>query len=359
MQLANMVRYKMGWARPSGPEHGVVLSSRIRMARNLKSLPFPCRAKEKDAARVLQEVFEAAAKSPSLKDAARIALKEIDATDRAFLVERHLISNDLASQPRFRGVVVGDQDRLSLMVNEEDHIRLQGIDSGLCLKELLGAVDAVDDELAASLDIAFHPRWGFLTACPTNTGTGLRASSLVHLAGLHLTGELQGVLKKLSRFGLIARGLYGEGTKVMGDFYQISNAVALGPSEVKIIQAVSEVVAELVKQEIRAREELSSGSSKARLEDMVYRSLGVLTSARLIGYEETMQHLSHVRIGLSLGWRFPADLSTINEMIVLAQPAHIEMLTGKPLTDEDRDLLRAALLRRRLRAPAEDRADRS
>ncbi|MFH1725667.1 MAG: protein arginine kinase [Elusimicrobiota bacterium] len=348
MRLGNMLHHKMGWALPAGPNHEVVLSSRVRLARNLADRPFPGRAGAEDSAAVLATVADVVRKSKSLGNAAQITLEELAPLDRSFLVERHLISNLLASEPKGRAVIVGDRDILSLMINEEDHLRLQGIDSGLCLKELLGKTGALDSELSESLDIAYHLEWGYLAACPTNLGTGLRASTLVHLPGLTLTGQINRVLDGLSRLGVIARGLYGEGTKVMGDFYQISNATSLGPAEGAIVEDMTNVVGILIQKENEARSELSDGTRKLRLEDLVYRSLGILGNARMVTYEETMQHLSYVRMGLSLGWKLPASLDTVNELIVLAQPAHIQMLAGKELDSMDRDFLRATLLRRKL-----------
>lgn len=349
MILSAMLRVKMAWARPTGPRHEVVLSSRLRLARNLRGRTFPLRARHDDLAAVLKAVFGAASSSRSLSKAARVRLDEVDAVDRDFLVERRLASRLLIKEPEARGVVVGEREVLSVMVNEEDHLRLQGIDSGLCLEELFGAVSAADDELAASLDLAFHPAWGFSTACPTNVGTGLRASALVHLPGLALSGQVNGVLQRLGAAGLIARGHYGEGTKVLGDFYQVSNARSLGVSEADIARVVTGAVESLVRAESKARTELLNGLGKTRLEDFVYRSMGALANARLITYEEAMQHLSYARLGLSLGWELPADLTTVNELTVLAQPGHVQMLAGKELDGADRDFLRATLLRGKLK----------
>lgn len=348
MQLKNMLRYKMNWARPTGPDHEVALSSRIRIARNLAGHLFPQRADKKGLKAVLSATFKASEKSGALGKAARIRLDAVDPLDRLFLVERHLVSNLLASVPHARGVVVGDGEVLSLMVNEEDHLRLQGIDSGLCLESLLGAVGRLDDELAAELKPAFDSKWGYLASCPTNTGTGLRASCLVHLPGLALTGEINRVLDGLSRLGVVARGLYGEGTKVMGDFYQISNAAALGPPEEEIAAGITHVVQSLISREKEARKALLSGQ-KTRSEDLVYRSRGVLSSARMISFEETMQHLSYIRMGTAMGLKLGTDLKTINELLVLIRPAHIQMLAGKELPAGDRDFLRATLLRRKFK----------
>jgi protein arginine kinase len=346
MQLKNMLQFKMSWARASGPYSDVALSSRVRLARNLKSHPFPCRADAEALSAVRNEVFNAA-KDTRLKDAARIELEEVTAIDRLFLLERHLISPVLAKQPENRGVLVGEDEELSLMVNEEDHLRLQGIDSGLCLSELAKTVLAADDELSRRLKVAFQPQWGFLTACPTNTGTGMRASVLVHLPALALTGEINRILDGLSRLGIITRGLYGEGTRVMGDFYQISNSTALGLSEIEIVDAITRVVDSLIQKETAARHNLIGGARKLRLEDLVYRALGVLGSARMLAYEESLQHLSYVRMGLTLGWKMPTDINTVNELLVLGQPAHIQMLAAKKLDTGDRDFLRATLFRRK------------
>ncbi|MFH2201480.1 MAG: protein arginine kinase [Elusimicrobiota bacterium] len=349
MQLKNMLQFKMSWARPTGPHNDVVLSSRIRLARNLEGRRFPPTADADSARAVLDSVFAAAAAHPPLAKAARIELDTVEPIDRFFLVERHLISNRLASSPQRRGVVVGDQEILSIMVNEEDHMRLQGIDSGLCLPELHQTVDALDDDLSARLKIAYDKKWGYLTSCPTNAGTGLRASCLVHLPGLGMTGQINPLLASLKKIGITARGLYGEGTQVMGDFYQLSNNVTLGPSEKGIIGGITKMVKSLIRKETEARASLSSGGRKLRLEDLVYRSLGILTQARSISFEETLRHLSFLRMGLSLGWKMPADMRVVNELFVLVQPIHIQVLAGKALDPTDQDFLRATLLRRRIK----------
>ncbi|MBI3296529.1 MAG: ATP--guanido phosphotransferase [Elusimicrobia bacterium] len=350
MILSAMLRVKMAWARPTGPRHEVVLSSRLRLARNLKGRSFPPRARHDDLAAVLKSVFAAAAAAPALAKAARVRLDEVDAVDREFMVERRLASRALVREPQARGVVVGEREVLSVMVNEEDHLRIQGIDSGLCLEDLLSQVSAADDQLSASLDLAFSPAWGYSTACPTNVGTGLRASALVHLPGLALSGQVNGVLQRLGAAGMIARGHYGEGTKVLGDFYQVANARSLGVSEAEIVEAVGAAVESLVRAESKARTELLHGLGKTRLEDLVYRSMGALAHARLVTYEEAMQHLSYARLGLSLGWELPADLTTVNELTVLSQPGHVQMLAGKELKGADRDFLRATLLRGKLKS---------
>lgn len=344
-----MLHFKMNWARPHGPHSDIVLSSRVRLARNLRGRPFPNRANPKSFQTIRDLIFNAAESCPELSKAARILIDSIDPLDRFFLVERRLISNRLASHPKSRGVLVGDKEVLSLMVNEEDHLRLQGIDSGLCLEDLRASVDKMDDGLAGSLHFAFETKWGYLTACPTNAGTGLRASCLVHLPGLSLTGQLADVLKGLSQLGITARGIYGEGTEALGDFYQLSNTATLGPSQADITSSITRIMAGLLRKETDARADLSTGEQRVRLEDLVYRALGLLAHARAMTFDETMRHLSLVRMGLSLKWKLPADLKTVNELLVLTQPAHIQMLAGKVLDPTDRDFLRATLLRRKFK----------
>jgi protein arginine kinase len=342
-----MLRYKMAWARPDGPENAVVLSSRVRLARNVEGKPFPARSSENDLAGVLKSAFDAAAET-RLKDAARVELSDVTPLERHFLVERKLISRGHAESPAGRGVLVGDRDAMSVMVNEEDHLRLQNIDSGLCLARLWDEASALDDDFAERLPFSYRPKWGYLTCCPTNAGTGMRASCLVHLPGLTVTGRIESVLRGLERLGVLVRGLYGEGTRVLGDFYQVSNRTALGDPEEKIVDGVTAVVRGLIAKEREAREELAAGDRKLKLEDLVYRSLGLLSNARLLTYEETMHHLSYVRMGLALDWKLPTDLAEVNELLVLAQPAHIQMLAGKTLDRKDREFLRSTLVRRKL-----------
>ncbi|MBI4424165.1 MAG: ATP--guanido phosphotransferase [Elusimicrobia bacterium] len=351
MTLQNMLKVKMGWVIPTGPFHEVVLSSRVRVARNLRRQPFPASANPKAAAAVVTAAFEAARKTHALKPAAYLKLEELEPVERLFLVERRLVSQTLALEPKNRAAVVGEREILSAMVNEEDHLRLQAVDSGLCVGPLWTQLDRLDEELSDSLDYATDPRWGYLTACPTNTGTGLRASALAHLPALSLTGELNGVLQGLPRLGLSARGMYGEGTKVIGDFYQISNATALGRAEGTIVEEVRAAVTALVQREQSGRERLARGSHRTRLEDLVYRGLGAMSQARCISFEETMQHLSYVRLALTLGWKVPATFELLNDLVMLCQPAHIQMLAGRELEAADRDLLRATLLRKKFKAP--------
>ncbi|HVE13779.1 MAG TPA: ATP--guanido phosphotransferase [Elusimicrobiota bacterium] len=347
MKLGAMLRVRMAWAAHQGPLHEVVLSSRVRLARNVRGLPFPGHASGRVLGEVLAAAREAAAKARSLGKAAWIELADVDEVDREFLIERRLISALLAREPRQRAVAVGERELLSVMVNEEDHLRLQAVDSGLCLEELLRHGLALEEELGRTIPYAVHPRLRHLTACPTNVGTGLRASCLMHLPALSLTGRLGPLLDELAPAGMTARGIHGEGTQVLGDLYQISNAVTLGHSEARIVAAVSKRVEALARRELDARRGLAAPGARARAEDLVWRSIGLLANARSMPYAEAVQHLSWARMASTLGWKAPASLAAINELILLTQPAHVQMLTGRPLDPVERDVLRAALLRKK------------
>jgi protein arginine kinase len=348
MQLQTMLRFRTGWAEAEGPDHAVVLSTRVRLARNLHA-PFPSHLGPAGLKRVLESAFTAA-RGAGLKEAAYFKLADLDETDRHFLVERHLISPALAAHPASRGVIVGEREALTAMINEEDHLRLAALLPGLRLREAHAAVDRLDDGLSAGLDFAFRDDLGYLTACPTNLGTGMRASCLVHLPALAMTGAVGRLVEGLTRAGLVARGLYGEGTRVVGDFFQLSNATGFGRTEGEILAALERSVGAVVAREKEARAALATGSAKLRLEDDVHRSLGLLSSARLLPFEEGQQHLSRLRLGLAMGWKLPADLALVNELTLTTQPAHLDLLAQKVLSPLDRDALRASLVHRRLKA---------
>ncbi len=348
MQLHNMLRFKTAWAEAAGPEHDVVLSTRVRLARNLRG-PFPGHLGPHTLKKTLDHAFESI-KLAGIKNAAFFKMGDLDATDREFLVERHLASPLLAAHPAQRGVVVGENETVVVMVNEEDHFRLASLLPGLQLRAAHASADRLDDRLSSVLDFAFRDDLGYLTACPTNLGTGMRASCLVHLPGLMLSGALERTMDGLGRAGLIVRGLHGEGTKVVGDFFQLSNATGFGRTEGEILAALEKAVASVVAREKEARTALATGAAKMRLEDEIHRSMALLGAARLISFEEGQHHLSRLRLGLSLGWRLGADLAIVNELTLSIQPAHLDLLAQKTLSPLDRDALRSSLIRRRLKA---------
>ncbi len=347
MQLHNMLRFKTAWAEATGPQHEVVMSTRVRLARNLRG-PFPAHNGPHTLKKTLDHAFYAA-KLAGIKNAAFFKMSDLDETDREFLVERHLASPLLAAHPAQRGLVVGDNETIVIMVNEEDHFRLATLLPGQQLRAAHAGVDRLDDRLSMILDFAFRDDLGFLTACPTNLGTGMRASCLVHLPGLVMTGSIGKLLDGLGREGLIARGLHGEGTRVIGDIFQISNATGFGRTESEMLVALEKSVVSITARENEARAFLSTGPAKIRLEDEVHRSIALLGSARLLPFEECQHNLSRLRLGLALSWKLPAELSVVNELTLSTQPAHLDLLAQKELSTLDRDALRSALVRRKLK----------
>ena len=344
MQLQNMLKFKMGWIQPPS-RPSIMLSSRIRLARNLRDRPYPNLASGKDLEANLREVFETAKKIKFLSKSAYLPLRELDPLDRRFLMERHLISHQLADLPAGRGVIVGEKELVSIMVNEEDHLRIQVMGPGTSLSEIWREASRLEEELGERLPFAYDARWGHLTACPTNTGTGLRASYLVHLPALSQAEQINKILEGLTRLGMVVRGLYGEGTRVLGDFYQISNATSMGRREEEFIEVLERMAKSLVQYEKEAQQLLLSGTRRKKTEDGIFRSLGILRYARSISFEETMQHLSRLRLGLSLGLDLPMEWSTLNELLILAQPAHTQMIAGKELEASERDAARAGAQR--------------
>ena len=346
MNLHNMLGAPVAWLQGTGD---VAISSRVRLARNLDGRPFPGRASAPALAAARKEIVEAARRTRAFRNAPVIYLDDVEPVDRAFLVERHLISRPLAAHPASRAVVVSEAERRSLMVNEEDHLRLQALGPGLAASELWRDLDRADTELGRALRYAYDPRLGYLTAHPSNLGTGLRASCLVHLPALGLGGAINRVLEALPEAGLTVRGAFGEGTRVLGDLYQVSNASSLGRTEGEIAADVDRLVDRLRKAEGRARESLFEGPARLGSEDLVWRSLGALTHARRLSYEEAVSRLSAVRMGLAAGLDLrPASAAKVDDLLFHTRPAHLQMLARRELGPEERDALRAATIRARL-----------
>src|SRR5262249_30712646 len=279
---------------------------------------------------------------------AYVTLPSLSTLDRQLLVERQLISRELASAEGPRGVAIGPQETLSLMVNEEDHLRLQVMRSGFALEEGWQAIDKVDDHLEQKVSYAFSEEFGYLTACPTNVGTGMRASVMLHLPTLTWTKQIEKVFRALQKINLAVRGIYGEGSRPSGDFYQISNQVTLGKSEMTIISEIRDVIPQIFSYERQARTTLLRESNQA-LQDRVARAYGTLCSATMMTSEETMDLLSSVRLGINLGLLEDITIPTVNELFIHTQPAHLQKLMGSPLDGEERNSARARYLRTRLR----------
>jgi protein arginine kinase len=345
----------MSWLDASGAKATIVLSTRIRLARNVRGLPFSQRAKDADRTAVLSRVTEAAAATERLAGGVTFRLDEMDRPDRQLLHERHLVSKELAglerdSRPR-PGAALIVRDQVGVMVNEEDHFRLHGMRSGFDLEAAYAAVEAVDAELGRLVPFAFHPEFGYLTSCPTNAGTGLRASVLIHLPGLVLTKEINKVLQGLSQVGLTFRGLYGEGSEVVGNFFQLSNQTTLGKTEDELIDHLGKIVRQVVEYEEQARDVLLK-TAPEEVEDKTWRAYGLLKHARRLSFEETMNLLSGVRLGVGLNLLPGPGVYTLNKLLIYTQPAHLAAMDGRSTGDRELPMVRAAFVRRLLEAEA-------
>ncbi len=348
MQLQNMLKQKIGWLESRGNSPEIAISSRIRVARNLNRIPFPQKASRQEQKESFEKIRAVCEEIAYFKGAPILDLQEFDGVDRQFLLERHLISYEHSRGNGVRGLVIGDKELLSLMINEEDHVRLQGMQPGLQLEQAWDILKRIDEEMNKRLDYAFSSEVGYLTACPTNTGTGMRASVLMHLPALVMNEEINKVLQALNKIGMVARGLYGEGTKVMGDLFQISNQVTLGPNEEGIIDNLERVVKQVIDYEIKGRNALSK-ENKGKVMDTIYRAYGVLINARQISFAETMELLSKVRLGVYFDLELDTELDTLNELMILTQPAHVQESVGKELSPSRRDFIRAEMIREKLK----------
>ncbi len=342
----------LDWLDASGDHASIVLSTRIRLARNLQGHAFGTRARVNDRTTVLRNVRDAAASVGPLKDAVVRELAGLDPRGVRLLLERRLISRDLVGEHggAVRGregvaVVLSGDSPVSIMVNEEDHLRIQVFLSGLDLQEAWNRIDLLDEELGQHLAYAFHPQFGFLTSCPTNVGTGLRSSVLLHLPGLVLTKEIGKVLQGLSQMGLTFRGLFGEGSEVVGNFFQISNQVTLGKSEEELVDHLDDVVRRVIGYEEEARRVLLRDAG-AVTEDKVWRAYGLLRHARSLSFEELMNLLSGVRLGASLKLLPGLRVYPLNKIMMFTQPAHLEEAAGRDLSPAECDAHRAAYVRR-------------
>ncbi|MEX0912849.1 MAG: protein arginine kinase [Gemmatimonadota bacterium] len=340
------------WLDADGPAADVVLSTRVRLARNLESHRFALRTDEREREAIFEAAREAADRTSALGQGTVLAMRKLAEPTRRLLLERHLVSRELIGDssgdpPSHSGLFLADHESLGLMVNEEDHLRLQCLVSGFRLRDAWRRVDELDEELGTHLRYAFHPEFGYLTSCPTNVGTGLRASVLVHLPALVLTQEIAKVLQGISQVGLTFRGLYGEGSEVVGNFFQISNQTTLGKTEEDLIDHLQKIVQQVVQYEKQARNILLR-DARTVIEDKVWRAYGLLRYARSISFEEVMNLLSGVRLGSGLKLLPPVRVYTLNQIMIFTQSAHLERLAGNPLSASDADTYRASYIRRLL-----------
>jgi protein arginine kinase len=347
VEIDDLTRNIGEWLRGSGPEADIVISSRIRLARNLADYPFISRATEQDRLRIEKSLRECLLSGDRAGQMLYVDVERLPGIDRQLLVERHLISREHAESQGARAVAIDRGETFSVMINEEDHLRIQVMHSGLNLQEAWDEINRIDDLVESAVTYAFHPRLGYLTACPTNVGTGMRVSVMLHLPALVLTREMEKVFRSLQKISLAVRGLYGEGSQAMGDFYQISNQITLGRSEESLIKQVADVVPRIIEYERQAREFLIH-EKQENIHDRVSRAYGILRTAQTISSEETMHLLSSVRMGVNLGLIEGLTIPTINELFIRTQPAHLQKISGTELDTADRNIERARYLRRHL-----------
>jgi len=346
VDLGELAAHTGEWLAGTGPESDIVISTRVRLARNLAGAAFVPNADATERSDVAASVSGAIA-GAGLEDIEYLALQEAPRLDRLFLLERHLISKELATGEGDRGVAFNRGEARAIMVNEEDHIRIQALRSGFQPDAAWADVDEVDTRLESRLPYAFSPEFGYLTACPTNVGTGMRVSVMVHLPALVALKQIDKVFQAVSKMNLAVRGLYGEGTQAHGDFYQISNQQTLGRTENAILADIARVVPPIVRYERRARE-LWAQQDAASLEDRCWRAYGMLQYARRISSDETMDLLSAVRMGVTLRLLPGLSLAAVNDLFLMCQPAHLQKREGHELEDDQRDIVRASFIRDRL-----------
>ena len=346
MNLQALVKKPPSWLSGEDDAGGIVVSCRARLARNLADYPFGTKITDGQRDLVVQQVLAAAKGSQLMETATFLDMSTLDGNERRVLVERHLVSPALADTKGQRGVLFDQSESLSIMINEEDHLRMQAISPGLG-GEAWSRISALDDELGASLDCAFTDKLGYLTACPTNTGTGLRMSVLIHLPGLVLTEDMERVLHGLSQLSFAVRGVYGEGSKASGNLFQVSNQSTLGSSEESIVEELMRIAEQLVEFERDAQETLIA-ERRSQVEDKVWRAYGLLSNARVLSSQEFMNLLSAVRLGLSLSVLKGVPSSFMNQIMITTQPAHLQAEAQRALDPVERDLRRAESVRRKL-----------
>lgn len=338
-----------GWMCGVGPDSDIVISSRIRVARNINGLPFPLLATIQQSAEVLNRL-STVMKDPAfarLKNFHELELEKLSDTEKQVLVEKHLISPNLANESRNGAVIVSEDESVSIMINEEDHLRIQCLYPGLQIREAWEQANQIDDVFETQIEYAFDEKRGYLTGCPTNIGTGIRASVMMHLPALVMTQQINLMLQAVTQVGLTVRGMYGEGSEAIGNIFQVSNQITLGQSETEIIDNLYGVVKKLIEHEKAAREQLLT-SNQIQLTDRICRSYGILKHAVIMDSKEAAQRLSDIRLGSDLNVLSNIRPSDINELLVMTQPGFLQHKYNTKLSAEERDSYRAKMIRETL-----------
>jgi len=335
-------------ARQHGPKDCIVMSSRVRLARNLRNAAFPTWAKKLERVRVLDAILPAVRDLPEMVDSFAEPMDTLSPLDRQILVERHLISREHAAKSTGSGLVLNRAETFSVMINEEDHLRMQALRPGFQIREVWQAIDRLDSALEQKLPYAFDSELGYLTACPTNLGTGIRVSAMLHLPGLVLAEQITPIISSVNKLGLAVRGLYGEGTEALGNVFQVSNQMTLGETESAIVERLEKVLAQIIEHEENARQTMLEKRPKV-LFNCLGRAYGNLAYSHIISSKETMNQLSLLRLGVDMGLFPGAERALVDELFLVTQPAHLQKLLSDKLTAEERDLARADMLRERLK----------
>lgn len=348
MMFEEMAKTPSAWLSGEGEEALVVLSTRVRLARNVAGCSYPGSADAETKNRIINYFDTTLARSKMLSNGLYLKAADLSELDRNFLVERHLISPGFLNGETPKALFIDANERLSVMVNEEDHFRLQALAPGLDPTGAYRLVNKYDSEIGRHLEYDYDPDFGFMTACPTNAGTGMRASVLIHLPGLVLTREIEKVVSHITRSGLVVRGFYGEGSDVLGNLFQVSNQNTLGITEPEILEQIRRITIEIIEQEALARKRLMDDASDM-IEDKIWRAYGILLHARVLTSEEVMNLLSAVRLGHAMKIITFLDIALINEILLLSQPAHLQKYFGNEMDSGRRDFVRAQMVRDKLR----------
>lgn len=354
--IDNLLEHPVRWLTVDGPDAGITISTRIRLARNISGIQFPTKAGARQRQQVLRLAREAISAVNVMEDCLDLEMTTLDELDRLFLLERHLISREhCGTSQTSNSVFIAKNENYSVMVNEEDHLRLQVMSAGLKLDEMWRLADHVDSQLAEHLQYAYSEELGFLTSCPTNVGTGIRASVMVHLPGLVCSNQIRAITQAVHKIGFVVRGLYGEGSETDGNLFQISNQSTLGESEVYIIEKLDKIIRQIIEHERNARQMLLERRPKY-LYDHIGRAYGILRHAYVLESGEALRHLSAIRLGVDIGMFSSVDAKTINELLVNIQPGHLQKGNGRTLNESQRDVARADIVRGRLNGSSTQRS---
>ncbi|MFC7335582.1 protein arginine kinase [Haloferula chungangensis] len=349
MRFTTLIKHPADWMTGEGADNAIVLTSRIRLARNIAGIPFPGWAKKYQRAEALEQMRPAVEALSCMKDPFSHELDSLSSVQKQVMVERHLISREHAARGEGSAAVIERRQSVAIMINEEDHLRMQSIRPGLELSAAYEALAEVDDQLAEKLEYAFDPDLGYLTTCPTNLGTGMRASAMLHLPALVLSDQIGQVLQAVNKIGLAVRGIFGEGTESLGNLFQISNQSTLGESEETILRRLERVISQVALHERNARGKLVEDDPDMVC-DKIGRAYGVLRNAWIIDSKEALNHLSLLRLGGDLGIFSDDTVRLCDELLMEIQPAHLQMHSGRKLAPEERDTIRAEIVRSRLQS---------